>query len=92
MEYRTEIRGVTLIQFRRQNYLAMDFVGGLPKMRGVKDMIWVVVDHLTKSKHFLQVKKSDNTDFLSRLYVRETVRIYGAPTSIGSDRDSIFVS
>lgn len=72
--------------------IAMDFVGGLPKTRGGKDTIWVVVDRLTKSAHFLPVRKSDNAEFLSRLYVREIVRIHGAPTTIVSDRDTIFMS
>ena len=70
----------------------MDFVSGLPKTKGGKDTGWVVVDRLTKSAHFLPIRKSDNAEFLSRLYVKEIVRIHGAPTSIISDRDSIFVS
>lgn len=41
---------------------------------------------------FLLVKKSDNADFLSRLYVKEIVRLQGAPTIIVFDRDFIFVS
>lgn len=72
--------------------VAMNFVGGLPKTRGGKDTIWIVVDRLTKLAHFLPVKKSDNAEFLSRLYVKEIVRIHGAPTTIVSDRDTIFVS
>ena len=72
--------------------ISMDFVGGLPKTKGGKDTIWVIVDRLTKSAHFLPVKKSDNAEFLSRMYVREIVKIHGAPFTIVSDRDSIFVS
>ena len=70
----------------------MDFVGGLPRTKGGKDTIWVIVDRLTKSAHFLPLKKNKNSDFLSRLYVKEIVRIHGAPISIVSDRDTIFVS
>lgn len=55
-------------------------------------MIWVVVDRLTKLVHFFSVRKSDNAEFLPRLYTREIVRIHGAPTTIVSDRDTIFVS
>lgn len=38
------------------------------------------------------MKKRDNADFLSRLYVKELMRIHGAPISIVSDRDMIFIS
>lgn len=73
-------------------HISMDFVGGLPKARGGKDTIWVIVDRLTKSAHFLPVKKSNNADFLARLYVREIVRLHGAPLTIVSDRNTIFIS
>lgn len=42
--------------------------------------------------HLLPIKKSDNADFLLRSYVKEIVRLHGAPFIIVSDRDSIFVS
>ena len=64
----------------------------MPKSRGGKDTIWVIVDRLTKSAHFLPVRKIDNVDFLSGLYVKEIVRIHGASISLVSDRDTIFVS
>ena len=34
----------------------MDFVVGLPKTRKGHDSIWVIVDRMTKSAHFLAVK------------------------------------
>ena len=85
------LQPLEILKWKWEN-ISMDFVGGLPKTKGGKDTIWVIVDRLTKSAHFLPVKKSDNAEFLSRLYVREIVKIHGAPFTIVSDRDSIFVS
>ncbi|XP_058203011.1 uncharacterized protein LOC131317481 [Rhododendron vialii] len=54
--------------------------------------IWVIVDRLTKSAHFLPVKTTENVEQLSLLYIREIVRLHGVPISIASDRDPRFVS
>lgn len=70
----------------------MGFVGGLPRTRGNKGTVWVIVDRLTKSAHFFPVKKTDNAEFLSRVYVKEIVRLHGALMTIISDRDTIFIS
>ena len=65
----------------------MDFVTGLPRTRKQHDAIWVVVDRLMKSAHFLPVSNDDSLDKLAQLYVDEIVRIHGVPISIVSDRD-----
>ena len=70
----------------------MDFVIGLPKTQKWMDSIWVIIDRLTKSAHFLPVKTSFNADRLVVLYMNEIVRLHGVPKSIVSDRDSKFVS
>ena len=54
--------------------------------------IWVIVDRLTKSAHFLPVKTQYNADKLAMIYVNEIVRLHGVPVSIVSDRDPKFVS
>lgn len=71
--------------------ITMDFVTGLP-MRNGKDAIWVIVDRLTKSAHFLAINKTDNAVVLAKLYVEQIVRLHGGPVSIVSDRDSKFYS
>ena len=63
----------------------MDFVVGLPKTQKGMDSIWVIVDRLTKSAHFLPVKTTFNADKLALLYVNEIVRLHGVPMSIVSD-------
>ena len=65
----------------------MDFVTGLPRSQKGHDAVWVVVDRLTKTAHFLPVRVTDPVDTLSRLYIREIVRVHGVPVSIVSDRD-----
>ena len=49
--------------------IAMDFVVGLPKTMGKYDSIWVVVDMLTKSAHFIPVKVTYNAEKLAKLYI-----------------------
>ncbi|GJX85495.1 putative reverse transcriptase domain-containing protein [Tanacetum coccineum] len=56
------------------------------------DSIWVIVDRLTKSAHFLPMRETDSTEKLTRLYMKEKVARHGIPVSIISDRDSHFTS
>ena len=73
-------------------HLTMDFVVGLPRTPRGMNSIWVIVDRLTKSAHFLPVKTQYNADKLAVIYVNEIVRLHGVPVSIVSDRDPKFVS
>ncbi|GJW44525.1 putative reverse transcriptase domain-containing protein [Tanacetum coccineum] len=70
--------------------ITMDFVSGLPRTPSGYDSIWVIVDRLTKSAHFLPMKKTDSIEKLAQLYLKEIVCKHGVPTSIISDRDSLF--
>ncbi|WMV18705.1 hypothetical protein MTR67_012090 [Solanum verrucosum] len=65
----------------------MDFVVGLPRTRRQHDSIWVIVDRLTKQAHFLPVKVSYSAEVYSKLYIKEIVKLHGAPLSIISNRD-----
>ncbi|KAA3483059.1 reverse transcriptase [Gossypium australe] len=67
--------------------VTIDFVTGLSLMPRKKDAIWVVVDRLTKSAHFIPVRMGYSLEKLAELYVEETVRLHGVPLSIISDRD-----
>ena len=68
----------------------MDFVSGLLRMQSSYDSIWVIVDRLTKSAHFLLVKKTYSLEKLTKLYVQDIVRLHGALVSIVFDRDPRF--
>ncbi|GJR89354.1 putative reverse transcriptase domain-containing protein [Tanacetum coccineum] len=72
--------------------ITMDFVTGLPRTSSGYDSIWVIVDRLTKSAHFLPMKKTDSMEKLTRQYLKEVVCRHGVPLSIISDRDSRFAS
>ncbi|GKA21432.1 putative reverse transcriptase domain-containing protein [Tanacetum coccineum] len=54
--------------------ITMDFVSGLPRTSSGYDTIWVIVDRLTKSAHFLSMKKMDSMEKLIRLYLKEICR------------------
>nr|GEW25095.1 reverse transcriptase domain-containing protein [Tanacetum cinerariifolium] len=54
------------------------------------DLIWVIVDRLTKSTNFLPKKKTDSIEKLAELYLKEIVCRHGVPVSVISDRDSLF--
>lgn len=47
----------------------------------------MIVDRLTKTAHFLAIKKLDNADVLAQLYLDKIVSKHGVPVSIVSDRD-----
>ncbi|GJU26243.1 putative reverse transcriptase domain-containing protein [Tanacetum coccineum] len=51
------------------------------------DTIWVIVDRLTKSAHFLPIRENDPLDKLARLYLNRIVARHGMPASIICDRD-----
>ncbi|GJT59301.1 retrotransposable element Tf2 [Tanacetum coccineum] len=70
----------------------MDFVTGLPTTQKRHDAIWVVVDRLTKSAHFLPIRKNYGISKLAEIFQQEIVRLHGTPTSIVSDRDPKFTS
>nr|GEY53309.1 reverse transcriptase domain-containing protein [Tanacetum cinerariifolium] len=53
--------------------ITMDFVSKLPKTSSGQDTIWVIVDRLTKSSHFLPMKETDSMEKLTRQYLKEVV-------------------
>ncbi|GJZ24893.1 putative reverse transcriptase domain-containing protein [Tanacetum coccineum] len=73
--------------------ITMDLVTKLPRSSGGYDAIWVIVDRLTKSAHFLPHRSEDfKTEKLARIYINEIVARHGVPVSIISDRDGRFAS
>ena len=70
----------------------MDFVTHFPRTQQRHDVVWVIVDRLTKSAHFLVVWMTFTLEEFCRLYICETVLLHGVPVSIVSDRDLRFTT
>ena len=70
----------------------MDFVTHLPWTSRGHDAVWVIVDRLTKSAHFLAVWMTLTMEEFCRLYIREIVWLHRGPISIVSDRDLRFTT
>ncbi|XP_028096045.1 uncharacterized protein LOC114295956 [Camellia sinensis] len=73
-------------------HITMDFVTGLPRTQGGNNAIWVIVDRLTKSTHFLAFKVGFSLEKFAKLYIKEIVKLHGIPVTIVFDRDNRFVS
>ena len=67
--------------------ITVDFVMVLPQTTQGFDSIWVIVNRLTKSAHFLPVKTTYNVAQYTQKYIDEIVRLHGVPVSIISDRE-----
>jgi len=64
----------------------MDFIVGLPNTTQKHDSIWVIVDRLTKSAHFLLVHTTYNAKKYAEIYLDRIVCLHGIPKTIISDR------
>jgi len=67
-------------------------VTSLPNTPKGHDAIWVIVDRLTKSAHFIPINISFPVSQLAEIYICEIVKLHGIPSSIVSDRDPRFTS
>ena len=72
--------------------ITMDFISRLPKTSSGYDSIWVIIDRLTKSAHFLPVKVTYLVSKYSEMYLSQIVCLHGVPKTIVSDRGPQFMS
>jgi hypothetical protein len=72
--------------------ICMDFIVGLPNTSQHHDSIWVIVDRLTKTAHFLPVHTTHKTEKYAEIYIDQIVRLHGIPKTIVSDRGALFVA
>ena len=70
----------------------MDFIVGLPKTSKGYDSIWVIVDRLTKSAHFLPVKTIYRAQHYAELYISRIMSLHGVPRTIILDRGAQFIA
>ncbi|KAK1421015.1 hypothetical protein QVD17_23053 [Tagetes erecta] len=73
-------------------HITMDLITKLPKTTKGFDAIWVIVDRLTKSAHFLPIRESYSSEHMAEVYMKEVISRHGVPVSIVSDRDTRFTS
>ncbi|GKC66567.1 putative reverse transcriptase domain-containing protein [Tanacetum coccineum] len=72
--------------------ITIDFIAKLRRTSSEHDSIWVIVDRLTKSGHFLAIREDYKIERLARMYINEIVARHSLPVSIISDHDSYFTS
>jgi hypothetical protein len=70
----------------------MDFIIGLPNTSQKYDSIWVIVDRLTKTAHFLPVHTTYSAKRYAKIYLDQIVRLHGVPKTIISDRGAPFIA
>jgi hypothetical protein len=68
----------------------MDFIVGLPLTTRRHGSIFLVVDTMTKSAHFIPVCMTYQAPNIARVFISEIVRLHGMPKRIISDRGSVF--
>ena len=76
----------------KREHVTIEFVTHLPQTQQKHDVVWVIVDRLTKSAYFLAVRMTFALERFYWLYIREIVRLHGVPVSIVSDRDPRFLA
>jgi hypothetical protein len=72
--------------------ICMDFIVGLPNTSQHHDSIWVIVDRLTKTAHFLLVHTTHRAEKYAEIYIDQIVRLHGIPRTIVFDRGAPFVA
>ena len=70
----------------------MDFIVGLPNTSQKHDSIWVIVDRLNKTAHFIPVNTTYSVKKYAEIYLDQIIRLHGVPKTIISDRGARFIA
>ena len=70
----------------------MDFIIGLPNTSQKHDSVWVIVDRLTKTTHFIPVNTTYSAKKYAEIYLDQIVHLHGVPKTIISDRGAQFIA
>jgi hypothetical protein len=85
------LQPLSILEWKWEN-ICMDFIVGLPRTSRGYNSIWVIVDCLTKSAHFIPVATIYRVGQYAELYISHIVRYHGISKTIISDRGSIFAA
>jgi hypothetical protein len=85
------LQPMSILEWKWEN-ICMDFIVGLPRTSRGYNSIWVIVDRLTKSSHFMPVSTTYRVRQYAELYLSHIICYHGIPKTIISDRGLIFVA
>ena len=85
------LQPLPLLEWKWEN-ITMDFVTALLRTPSGHEVVWVIVDRLTKSAHFIPLKVGCSLEKMAQLYIKKIVRLHGMPVDIVSNRDLRLVS
>jgi hypothetical protein len=72
--------------------ISMDFIVGFPNTSQKYDSIWVIIDRLTKTAHFLPVHTTYTVKKYAEVYLDQILRLHGVPKTIISNRGAQFIA
>jgi hypothetical protein len=72
--------------------ISIDFIVGLPMTAHKFDLIWVIVDRLSKPAHFIPVNTKYRVEKYTEIYIARVLCLHGVPKTIISDRGSQFIA
>jgi transposase InsO family protein len=70
----------------------MDFIVGLPLTVHKFNSIWVIMDRLTKSAHFIRVNTNYNAQKYAKIYIARVLCLQEVAKMIVSDQGSQFIA
>lgn len=76
---------------RPWSHIGVDFIVKLP-LNSQFDSIMVIVDHFSKTAHFIPARESWNAEDLAFSFIDKVFRLHGLPDVIFSDRGTTFMS
>ena len=71
--------------------ITIDFMTTLPRIPSGHEVVWVMVDRLTKSAHFIPLRVGCSLEKMAEIYIKEIVRLRGMLVDIVLDRDPMFI-
>jgi hypothetical protein len=91
MKPRGLLQPLSISEWKRDD-ISMDFIVGLPLTAHKFDSIWVIVDRLSKSAHFIPVNTNYKVQKYAEVDIAHVLCLHGVPKMIILDRGSQFVA